>query len=131
MTNMRKVLHIDDDETIRDMIIALFARKGEGYVLESAADGIQGVEKARTFRPDIILLDMKMPGMDGPATLAELRKCEGLENTPVVFFTGAPADAEAMMAKPGVIGIIQKPFKMKEAMASLDAMAEKLPPPSS
>ncbi|WP_221031309.1 ATP-binding response regulator [Actomonas aquatica] len=83
---MSTLLLIDDDENLRGMLEELLL--GEGHRVITAADGEQGVRLARAHRPDLIVSDVRMPGLDGHAALAQLRQSPGLEHTPVILMTG-------------------------------------------
>lgn len=83
---MPSILLIDDDESFREMLEALFQQFG--YRILSAEGGEQGLRLARAHHPDIILTDIRMPGIDGHAALREFRKTPGLEATPVLMITG-------------------------------------------
>jgi len=77
----------------------------------TAASGRDGVQSARTGQPDAILLDVMMPDMDGPSTLAELRRDPATCHIPVLFLTAKTQMAErARLAELGAAGILTKPF---------------------
>jgi two-component system alkaline phosphatase synthesis response regulator PhoP len=67
-----KILLIDDEPSIHTVITAYL--KAEGYEFQSAMDGTSGLTSARTFKPDVIILDVMLPGMDGIEVLANLRR---------------------------------------------------------
>jgi len=106
----RRVLIIDDDDGIREvakMSLELVA----GWEAWTAASGPEGLERARQARPEGILLDVMMPGMDGPATLGELRGDPEVGTTPVIFLTAKVQAAErTRFAEMDVAGLIAKPF---------------------
>lgn len=83
---MHTLLLIDDDESLRQMLAEFFELSG--YRVIAAGDGEQGVRLARAHRPDLILSDVRMPGLNGHQALAELRRSPGLEATPVILMTG-------------------------------------------
>lgn len=90
-----------------------------------AASGADAIALARTFKPDLIVLDAVMPGMDGPATLAALRKEPITRTTPVIFLTADsdPAAPERYAAL-GALGMLAKPFdvlKLPELVRALYA----------
>ena len=105
-----KVLIIDDDADIRFIAAVSLGRVGGMDVIE-AASGADGVRKAREESPDVILLDMMMPAMDGSQTLAALRAQPATALTPVIFLTAKAVgvDVEQMRAK-GAAGVLIKPF---------------------
>lgn len=118
-----KVLLIDDEEDIRRIARASLAKLG-GMEVREAASGEDGIAAAEAERPDVILVDVLMPGLDGPATLEELRRRPATAGVPVIFLTGTSSPAElARLRALGVRGVIGKPFdplslarKVREAL---------------
>jgi two-component system OmpR family response regulator len=125
-----KLLIIDDDAVIRLIAGATLGGPGGIDVIE-AAGGVEGVRKAREAAPDVILLDMMMPGMDGSDTLAALRSQPSTAKTPVIFMTAtrAKGDVERLMAL-GAAGILTKPFDPRTLLADVRALVTswQLPP---
>lgn len=80
-----KVLVIDDDKDFREILSAKL--KASGFEVEIATDGQTGIEKAKTYRPHVILLDVKMPGMSGIQTLAKIKADPELKDLVVIFLT--------------------------------------------
>ena len=106
----RRVLVVDDEDDIREVSRVSLELVGHYDVL-TAASGRAGVEQARTNRPDAILLDVMMPELDGPSTLAELQADALTRDIPVVFLTAKTQQAErARLASLGVAGVLIKPF---------------------
>jgi len=81
-----KLLVADDDEEILRVVSLLLSK--EGYQVIPANDGLEALHKARVEKPDAILLDIRMPGMDGLTVLEELNKEESVASIPVGFLTG-------------------------------------------
>lgn len=104
-----KVLVVDDHPASRMTAAALLAV--EGYEVLEAENGPAALNKVIENKPDVILLDVMMPGMDGPETLRELRKFPELEQTPVVFMTAKvqPQEVQEYLAM-GALAVIAKPF---------------------
>ena len=121
MNAPRRILIIDDEPDIREVAQVCLELVGHHEVF-TAATGREGVETARTRQPDAILLDVTMPELDGPGTLAELRADPATREIPVVFLTAKTQTAErAQLAKLGAAGILTKPFdpmKLSEQLAS-------------
>ncbi|MET0143632.1 MAG: response regulator [Ilumatobacteraceae bacterium] len=118
----RRVLIIDDDEGIRDVAQLALELIG-GWSVTTAACGQDGLEAARTERPDGILLDVMMPGLDGPSTLAELREDADIGRVPVVFLTAKVQAAErSRFAEMDVAGLIAKPFDPMTLAAQIAAL---------
>lgn len=110
MTELRRILYAEDEPDIVEVVKIALGDLG-GFDLETASGGEDAVKKARSFAPDLILLDVMMPGMDGPTTLAHLRKVDELKNVPVIFMTAKVQPGEIEHFKQlGAIDIIAKPF---------------------
>jgi len=110
MSELRRVLCAEDDPDIRMIIEFSLATVG-GYEVCMCADGHSAVAQASVFAPDLVLLDVMMPGLNGPETLAALRQQPLLKNVPMVFMTAKamPDEVEALLHY-GVAGVIVKPF---------------------
>ena len=109
MTAALRVLHVEDEPDIRQ--VADFALEGEGFHLTQCASGQEALDQARDFTPDLILLDVMMPGMDGPTTLGRLRELPHLARTPVIFMTAkVQPDEVTELNTLGAVGVIAKPF---------------------
>jgi CheY-like chemotaxis protein len=104
------ILVIDDDPDIRRMAALSLSRIG-GFKVELASSGEQALEMVAREPPGVILLDVSMPGMDGPATLAALRRLPLVARVPVIFFTATsgPVEAERLRLL-GAAGVVDKPF---------------------
>jgi len=86
--NIKKVLLVDDDEYVR-RIAAMSLRKLGGFEVQLASSGAEGLVMAERLLPDLILLDIIMPGLDGIVTITELKKSPRARMIPVIFLTGA------------------------------------------
>ncbi len=112
------VLVVEDDSRIRELL-QLYLEK-EGYAVTLAADGSQGMEKFRSIRPNLVLLDVMMPVMDGWEVCKAIRQ-EG--NTPVIMLTAkGETDDKVMGLKAGADDYVTKPFEMKELLARIEAV---------
>ncbi|MBX9571222.1 MAG: response regulator [Candidatus Obscuribacterales bacterium] len=108
--SIEKVLLVDDDPRIRK--IAQISLQGVGgWNVRAVSSGFEALEAASSDRPDVILLDVMMPEMDGPTTLARLRENAELASIPVIFFTAKvqKQEVDSYLAL-GAAGIISKPF---------------------
>jgi len=107
---LRRVTHVDDEPDIR-AITELACTTIGGFELDSCASGEEALERIPRFRPDLILLDVMMPGMDGIETFRRLRMIGKVADTPIVFLTAriANGDADTYM-KLGAADVIGKPF---------------------
>ena len=107
---LQKILIVEDDPDIQTVARMALEAIG-GFTVETSNSGKEALVKAPAFQPDLILLDVMMPEMDGPTTLKELRKMPALEATPVVFCTAKamPSELEQYEAL-GSAGVVAKPF---------------------
>ena len=104
-----KLMYVEDEQDIRE--VAEFALEDEGFDIEFCESGVQAVEKAGDFQPDVVLLDVMMPEMDGPTTLENLRRIPGLLQTPVIFLTAkVQTDEVQKYIDMGAVDVIPKPF---------------------
>ncbi|MCW9033573.1 MAG: response regulator [Alphaproteobacteria bacterium] len=107
---LSKILHVDDEADIREVAKLALEAVG-GFNVETCSSGSEAVEKAPGFQPQLILLDVMMPEMDGPTTMAKLRELPGMESTPVIFMTAKAMPAEIEHFKQlGAIDVLAKPF---------------------
>ena len=112
------VLVVEDDNNI-SQLLQLYLEK-EGYAVTTAADGGQGLEKFRAIGPDLVLLDVMMPVMDGWAVCKAIRE---ESQTPVIMLTAkSEVDDKIAGLKSGADDYITKPFEMKEVLARIEAV---------
>jgi CheY-like chemotaxis protein len=106
----KTILVIDDDDAIRE-VAQLSLEMGSGWNVVTASSGADGVQRAKEARPDAILLDVMMPGMDGPSTLERMRTEPELKAIPVIFLTAKARPSEReRLAGFDVAGVLAKPF---------------------
>lgn len=91
------ILLIEDDQMISTMYQTKFSM--EGNTIQTAADGAEGLEKARTLKPDIILLDIILPKLDGFSVLKELKNDPGTKKIPVILLTNLGQDDDVKKGK--------------------------------
>ena len=116
---MAKILVIDDDASIRRLVTDVL--EVEGYEVRSSEDGFAGLRAVEAERPDCVVLDIMMPGLDGHAVLQRIRAAEGGPDLPVVMLTAAAGDAQAWRAwTEGVDYFLAKPFEPEELLRYLD-----------
>ena len=112
------VLIVEDDRNIQELL-QLYLEK-EGYAVTVAGDGGQGLAKFRAIKPDLVLLDVMMPVMDGWTVCKTIR---AESKTPVIMLTAkGEVDDKVMGLKTGADDYITKPFEMKELMARIEAV---------
>lgn len=106
----KRVLIVDDEETIQT-VVQFGIRMAAGWDVFAASSGLQGIQSAQTEQPDVILLDVMMPEMDGIATFKALQSNPGTKMIPVIFLTAKAQTAEKRQFNDlGVSGVITKPF---------------------
>ena len=110
MSELKRILYVEDEPDIQTVAeIALEAVAG--FTLKTCSSGQEALAEAVAFKPDLLLLDVMMPSMDGPSTLLELRKLPEIANTPAMFMTAKVQPQEIEHFKSlGAIEVIPKPF---------------------
>ena len=116
------LLVVDDNEANCQLVEGLFA--DSHHRLDFAHDGREAVRKADELRPDVILMDVRMPGMDGRQALMEIRNINGMEMTPVIAVTASTLMSEEGELMKKFDGYIRKPFTKRELF---DELAQFLP----
>ena len=112
------VLVVEDDRNIAELL-QMYLEK-EGYAVAIAFDGGQGLSKFRSIGPDLVLLDVMMPVMDGWAVCKAIR---GESNTPIIMLTAkGETDDKVAGLRSGADDYITKPFEMKEVLARIEAV---------
>lgn len=119
-----RVLVVDDSEAIRQLIAVNLEL--EGYDVRRAADGLEALEVAAQWRPDVVTLDMVMPRLDGLATCARLRADPATSDVAVVMVTGRAQAADRDRGEAaGVDAYLTKPFEPAELVATVARLAAK------
>ncbi|TVQ38451.1 MAG: response regulator [Wenzhouxiangella sp.] len=119
MNDLNRVLYVEDDPDIQ--AVAVMALEAvAGLTVQACDSGAEALAVALEFAPDLIVLDVMMPGMDGPTTLARLRELPTLADTPVVFVTAKTEAAEVeRFLGLGALAVITKPFDPMQLGAQL------------
>lgn len=118
----RTVLIVDDEKNIVDIIA--FNLKKEGYAVIKAADGVEGVNCALEMNPDLILLDIMMPNMDGYEACKKIRE---KKNTPIIMLTARAEEVDKVLGlELGADDYVTKPFGIRELMARVKANLRKM-----
>lgn len=114
----RRVLIVEDDRNIADLL-RLYLEK-EGYEVTIALDGVKGLEKFREVHPDLVLLDVMLPGMDGWGVCRTIRQDS---KTPIIMLTAKSETEDKVTGlKAGADDYITKPFEMREVLARIEAV---------
>jgi two-component system, OmpR family, response regulator len=110
MTQLSRILHVEDDRSIQAVAKVALEAVG-GFQVLSCASGAEALAQVQAFDPQFILLDVMMPGMDGPQTLLKLRELVDISRVPVAFMTAKvqPAEIEHYLSL-GAMDVITKPF---------------------
>ena len=108
--SLRQILYVEDEPDIREIAQIALEDIGNFNVIY-CANGCEALEKAKNSQPDLILLDVMMPQMDGPTTLTELRKMPYYASLPIIFMTAKIQPDEIIKFKAmGALDVISKPF---------------------
>ena len=107
---LQRILYVEDEPDIQAVARMALEAVG-GFTLQVCSSGEEALQTAVEFAPDLLLLDVMMPGVDGPTTLQELRNLPDLANTPAVFMTAKVQPQEIEQFKSfGALDVIPKPF---------------------
>ena len=110
MTDLKKILYVEDEADIQ-AVASIALKTVGGFELLICSSGEQAIENAVSFLPDLLLLDIMMPGMDGPSTLKALWQLPELSKVPAIFMTAKVQPAEITEYKAlGALDVIAKPF---------------------
>lgn len=114
-----KILVVDDEASLTDLL--KMALRYEGWLVETAENGVEALAKVKQFRPDAIVLDVMMPDMDGMQVLTKLRSED--DETPVLFLTAKDSVADRIQGlTAGGDDYVTKPFSLEEVVARLRAL---------
>jgi DNA-binding response OmpR family regulator len=117
----RKVLLVDDEDSLRKVVKDLLER--DGYDVAEARDGVQALDQVDRVGPDIIVLDLNMPGLDGYGVLSHLRSRPATADIPVIVLTAkGDEDNEVRVFELGADDFLTKPFRARALSARLEAV---------
>ena len=110
MSDLQRVLYVDDDPDIRE-IAELALRDLAGFTVVVGSSGAEALELVRSFDPQLVLLDVMMPGMDGPTAMQQIHNDPTVGSVPVVFLTAkVQRDEVERYLRLGAVDVIAKPF---------------------
>jgi len=115
----RTVLLLEDNDSVRELLKVLL--ETEGYLIVEASDGRDGLTKAEELKPDLMILDLMMPGLDGENVLKTMRRHSKLSKVPVLVVSGKYESLDALRTQIGEENIFPKPF---EPSRMLDRIGE-------
>jgi CheY-like chemotaxis protein len=116
---MRTVLVVEDDPGVRRVIRAML--QGMGLSIREATDGVQALAAVSASRPDVMILDLVMPEMNGLVLLDELRSAHLVDDVPIVVITGS-ITPESVIREKGARGVLRKPFTRTELCAAVETV---------
>ena len=119
----KKILVVDDDEQIRTFLIK--SLEFEGYQIISASDGVEGWKILQGEKPDLVILDVRMPGMDGIEVLEKIRGDTEFKEIPVIMLTAESSDMSIISGlSMGADHYITKPFTISSVLLGIKMMFE-------
>lgn len=122
---LTRVLYVEDEPDIQ-VVARLALESLGGYAVEICSSGEEALARAPVFQPQLLLLDVMMPGMDGPTTLKRLRGLPQFAGTPVVFMTAKVQPGEVAGYKElGALDVIAKPFDPMTLAGQVQAIWER------
>ena len=124
---LNKICYVEDDEDIQ-RIVRLSLEKIGKMTVEVVGDPMVAIERITVFKPDLVMLDWMMPGMDGPALYRKMLETSEVKSLPVVFITAKASERELNELRTmGALGTISKPFSPTNLPEQLRALWNKLP----
>ncbi len=126
-TPLTRICYVEDDEDIQRIVRMSLERIGK-FTVEVVGDPLKAIDAITAFKPDLVMLDWMMPGMDGPTLFKKMKTLEETKGLPVVFITAKASqrDLDDLRAM-GAAGTISKPFSPKELPDQLRAIWNALP----
>ena len=124
---LSRICYVEDDEDIQKIVRMSLERIGK-MTVEVVGDPMVAIERINAFKPDLVMLDWMMPGMDGPALYRKMLETPETKSLPVVFITAkaSPRELDELL-KLGAAGTISKPFSPKDLPEQLRAIWNALP----
>lgn len=117
----KKVLIVDDSPTERHILSAILSKMG--FIIHEAFNGEEGVQKASEIVPDLIMMDVVMPGLNGFQATREINKNEALKDIPIILCTSKDGDTDKMWGKrQGAVAYLVKPVKEEELVNAIKSV---------
>ncbi|NLE65753.1 MAG: response regulator [Elusimicrobia bacterium] len=116
---MKRILLIDDDPGVMSLLKKPL--EAAGYRVDMSGNGAEGLESARLQRPDIVLVDVVMPKMDGFSFVREMRSDDALKKTPIIVIT-AKTDLDDLFRAEGVEAFLKKPISIEEVLGRVEML---------
>lgn len=119
---LKKIMYVEDDPAIQQIVSFCLEDMG-GYELKICSIGREALQEAGNFKPDLILMDMRLPGLSGPDTIKKLREMEEFKDLPVIFISAQDDGNElAKYSDLGALGVIKKPFDPITLCQTIEAL---------
>ena len=126
-TPLNRICYVEDDEDIQRIVRMSLERVGK-MTVEIVSDPMQAIGRMIAFKPELVMLDWMMPGMDGPTLFRKMREVPETQALPVVFITAKASQRELDELRTlGAVGTISKPFSPKDLPVQLRAIWKDLP----
>ena len=116
-----RILLVDDEPALRELLRTTF--EGAHVQVDEAASGVEAEARIRRRRPDVIVLDLRMPGMSGTELCARLKGDEKTKQIPIVLLTGADAEEARRAQRSGAEALVRKPFSPLDLLAIVERLA--------
>ena len=124
-TRKKRILIVEDDESVR--LVLSTRLSSSGYDVSQAQDGFEGLDEAKRIRPDLVLLDLRLPGRPGEEVCKAIRedRDEEFAKTPIVMLTGKASDVDRVIGMViGANGYVPKPFRLPALMREINRCLE-------
>lgn len=118
---MTRVLVVDDEPSVRQILVDLM--DSVGHEVTTASNGAEALERIRQWRPDAVLLDLMMPGVDGWEFLNQYRLDASCRGIPLAVLSAAP-NALTALDEPGVLAVVPKPFELNALLDTVETLIQ-------
>lgn len=123
---LNRICYVEDDEDIQRIARMAMERIG-GFTVRLVSDPLTAIEAMKDFKPDLVMLDWMMPGMDGPSLFRAMKEDEYASGLPVVFITAKASQREMdELRSLGAVGTISKPFSPRDLPTQLNAIWDRI-----
>ena len=124
---LNRICYVEDDEDIQRIVRMTLEKVGK-MTVDVVSDSMQAIERIAAFKPDLVMLDWMMPGMDGPTLFRKMKQDPQVNALPVVFITAKAAQRDIdELVSLGAAGVLSKPFSPKDLPDQLRGIWAKLP----
>jgi CheY-like chemotaxis protein len=117
---MKRIVHIEDEVDMRYLVSTLLSR--HGYEVIEATSGESGLKAIKTHRPDIVLLDLMLPGQSGKQVYAQMKADDELKDIPIVVLSAWEAESAVGISEDMVEGYLRKPYHNRDLLAILERL---------